>query len=143
MWFSFLGHLSHSGGLLLWVGVRRLPASGMRLLLTSQKLLGQSLSNLVCNLFNCKFRNSPLQWEVFWGKKCKIDVFPKIFFSTPRHGSHLISTYSNDDQGRVYVNYKFHDPLVRGSYARVLPYKSCSENALFLEKSSSLVLGIN
>ena len=40
--------------------------------------------------------------------------------------------YSNDDQGRVYQNCKFHDPWCRGSSARVWPYKSYSENALFL-----------
>ena len=40
----FLGHLSHSGDLLLWVGVRRRPSSVVRRALTSspQKLLGQS-----------------------------------------------------------------------------------------------------
>ena len=47
---------------------------------------------------------------------------------------------SNDDQGKVYkiINYKFHDPQCRGSCARTLPYKSYSENALFLLKSSIL-----
>ena len=40
--------------------------------------------------------------------------------------------YSNDVQGRVYQNYKFHDPRGRGSCARALPCKSYSENALFL-----------
>ena len=41
---KFLGHLSHSGDLLLWVGVRRRPSSVVRRALTSspQKLLGQS-----------------------------------------------------------------------------------------------------
>ena len=41
---TFLGHLSHSGDLLLWVGVRRRPSSVVRRALTSspQKLLGQS-----------------------------------------------------------------------------------------------------
>ena len=40
----FLGHLSHSGDLLLWVGVRRRASSVVRRALTSspQKLLGQS-----------------------------------------------------------------------------------------------------
>ena len=40
--------------------------------------------------------------------------------------------YSNDDQGRVYQNCKFHDPWGRGSCAGAWPYKSYSENALFL-----------
>ena len=40
--------------------------------------------------------------------------------------------YSIDDQGRVYQNCKFHDPRGRGSCARVWPFKSYSENALFL-----------
>ena len=39
---------------------------------------------------------------------------------------------SNDDQGEIYQNCKFHDPLGRGSCARAWPYKSYSENALFL-----------
>ena len=50
---------------------------------------------------------------------------------------------SNDDQGRVYQNCKFHDPRGRGSYARAWPYKSFSENALFLLKSTSLFPGID
>ena len=36
--------------------------------------------------------------------------------------------FSNDDQGRVDQNCKFHDPRDRGSCARVWPYKSCGEN---------------
>ena len=36
--------------------------------------------------------------------------------------------YSNDNQGRVYQNCKFHDPRGRGSCARAWPYKSYSEN---------------
>ena len=40
--------------------------------------------------------------------------------------------YSNDDQGRVYQNCNYHEPGDRGSYARMWPYKSYSENALFL-----------
>ena len=40
--------------------------------------------------------------------------------------------YSIDDQGRVYQNCKFHDPLGRGSCAGPWPYKSYSETALFL-----------
>ena len=39
---------------------------------------------------------------------------------------------SNDDQGRVYQNYKFHDPWGRGSCARAWSYKSYSKNAFFL-----------
>ena len=41
---GFLGHLSHSGDLLLWVGVRRRPSSIVRRPLTSssQELPGQS-----------------------------------------------------------------------------------------------------
>ena len=50
---------------------------------------------------------------------------------------------SSDDQGRVYQNCKFHDPSGRGSCARVWPYKSYSETALFLLKSSSLFSGID
>ena len=38
---------------------------------------------------------------------------------------------SNDDQGRVYQNCKFHDPWGRGSCARAWSYKSYSETALF------------
>ena len=41
---KFLGHLSHSGDQLLWVGVRRRPSCVVRRALTSshQKRLGQS-----------------------------------------------------------------------------------------------------
>ena len=41
---DFLGHLSHSGDLLLWVGVRRRSSCVVRRALTSssQELLGQS-----------------------------------------------------------------------------------------------------
>ena len=42
-----------------------------------------------------------------------------------------------------YQNYKFHDPEGRDSCTRVWPYKSFSENALFLRKSSSLLPGID
>ena len=44
MALRFLGHLSHSGDLLLWVGVRRRASSVVHRALTSspQKLLGQS-----------------------------------------------------------------------------------------------------
>ena len=50
---------------------------------------------------------------------------------------------SYDDQGRVYQNCKFHDPWGRGSCASALSYKSYSETALFLLKSSSLLPGID
>ena len=63
-------------------------------------------------------------------------------FSTPRHRSNKL-VFSNDDQGRVFQNCKFHDPQGRGFCARVWPYKSYSENALFLLKSSSLLPGID
>ena len=39
---------------------------------------------------------------------------------------------SDEDQGRVYQNCKFHDPRDRGYCARAWPYKSYSKNALFL-----------
>ena len=45
---------------------------------------------------------------------------------------HTNQIYSNNDEGRVYQNCTFHDPRGRGSYARAWPYKSYSENALFL-----------
>ena len=52
--------------------------------------------------------------------------------------------YSNDDQGRVFQNCKFHDPGGRGSCVRVWSYKSYSKkNALILLKSSSLLPGID
>ena len=50
---------------------------------------------------------------------------------------------SNNDQGRVYQNCKFHYPRGRGSCARAWPYKSYSETALFLYQSSSLLPGID
>ena len=72
---------------------------------------------------------------------CKIDVFLKKIFSTPRHGPYKLM-YSNDDQGRVYQNCTFHDPRGRGSCAGAWSYKSYNKNALFLLKSFSLLKGI-
>ena len=50
--FFFLGHLSHSGDLLLWVGVRCRASYVVRRALTSspQKLLNHYLPNLVCRV---------------------------------------------------------------------------------------------
>ena len=53
---------------------------------------------------------------------------------------HTNCVYSNDDQGKIYQNYKFHDSWSRGSCAGTWPYKTYNENILFLKKSSSLVL---
>ena len=51
-----LGHLSYSGDLLLWVGVRRCVVSVVLLpfISSSQELLDQSLPNLVCSI--CRVR---------------------------------------------------------------------------------------
>ena len=46
---------------------------------------------------------------------------------------------SNDDQGRIYKNCKFLDQWCRVSCGKAWPYKSCSENALFLLKYSQLL----
>ena len=49
----------------------------------------------------------------------KMIISIQFFFSTPRHGSDkLVYTASNDDQGKVYQNCKFHDPLSWGSDVR-------------------------
>ena len=40
--------------------------------------------------------------------------------------------YSNDNEGRVYQNCKFHDPRGKDSCARAWPYKSYSENAFII-----------
>ena len=42
---QFLGHLSETGDLLLWVGVRRRPLTS-----SSQELLAQSYPDLVCSI---------------------------------------------------------------------------------------------
>ena len=60
--FGFLGHLSHSGDLLLCFGVRR-GASFVGVLLraltsSSQELLGQSSPNLVCSI--CRVRRQEI-----------------------------------------------------------------------------------
>ena len=57
---TFLGHLSHSGDLLLWVGVRRRPSCVVRRALTfsSQELLGQSELILVCSI--CRVRRQEI-----------------------------------------------------------------------------------
>ena len=60
---------------------------------------------------------------------------------TPGHGSDQGNIYSsNDDQGRVYQNGQFHE---RGSCAGAWLHKSYSVNALFLVKSSSVLLSID
>ena len=48
--------------------------------------------------------------------------------------TNLVYSTCNDDQGRIYQNFKFHDPdpWDRGSLARARPYKSYTENGLFL-----------
>ena len=63
--------------------------------------------------------------------RVKLMYFLLIFFSILEHGSEKLS-YSNDDQGRVYQNCKFHDPWGRGPCTRAWPYKSYSENAFIL-----------
>ena len=50
--YTFLGHMSYSGDLLLWVGVRR------PLTFSSQELPGQSLPNLVCSI--CRVRRQEI-----------------------------------------------------------------------------------
>ena len=55
--------------------------------------------------------------------------FFKIVISIPRLDSHKLSTctglvYSNDNEERVYLNCKFHDPWVWGSCATAWPYRS-------------------
>ena len=47
-------------------------------------------------------------------------------------GIDQIIVYCNDNQGRVYRNFNFHDSRGRGSYASVWPYKSYSKITLFL-----------
>ena len=81
----FLGHLSHSGDLLLWVGVRRRassvvrrPSFVVRRALTSspQKLLCQSLPNLVCSII----RGSRLEIVVMMTKEGSTKI---VYFMTP------------------------------------------------------------
>ena len=116
---------------------------------SSQELLGQSSPNLVCSI--CRVRRQEIvnfmtphpKGRNCGGKKCKIDVFLKKSSSLLPGIDQTNQVCSNDDQGRVYQNCKFHDPRGRGSCARVWPYKSWSKNALFLKKSSSLLPGID
>ena len=54
------------------------------------------------------------------------------FGQSPPNLEILIFHQSNDDEGGVYQNCKFHDPWDRGSSARAWLYKSYSENALYL-----------
>ena len=53
----------------------------------------------------------------------------KIFFFTPSHRSEKLKYIVYDDQGRVYLNCKFHDPGA-GSDVRAWPYMSYSEYIL-------------
>ena len=81
---------------------------------------------------NYKFHDPPSKGKVILGKKCKIQVFLKKSSSLLRGMFQTKKVYSNDDQGRVNPNCKFHDLLGRGSCARVWPNKSYSEIALLL-----------
>ena len=73
----------------------------------------------------------------------KVDVFLKESSFLLRSMVQTNEVYSNDDQGRIYLSCKFHDPWGRGSCARVWPYNIYSENVLFLQESSSLYPGID
>ena len=107
---------------------------------SSQELQDQSLPNLVC--FICSVRRQEnvnfmtshhkLEGNVRAKSVKLMYFFKKIVFSTQGHGSNKLYVYRNADQGRVNKNCKFDDPRARGSCARVWPYKSYSENALFL-----------
>ena len=73
----FLGHLSHSGDLMLCVGI---PSSVAHCTLTFsfQKPLSHSLPNFVCSICRVLLISwLPSQGEFIWGKKCKIDAFLK------------------------------------------------------------------
>ena len=62
--------------------------------------------------------------------------------SLPLGKDQTIRICSDDVQGRVYQNSKFHDPWGRDN-GKVWPNKSDGQNTLFLEKSSSLLPGID
>ena len=116
-----LGHLSHSGDLLL--GWR--PSCVERRVLTSfpQELLGQS--------FKTKFGMQHLY--------CKRQDIENFMTFTPIGGNFRVKN--------VKLMYFFkNDPRSRSSCARARPYTSYSENALFaliLYKPNSLPLGID
>ena len=76
-------------------------------------------------------------------EKCKVAIFLWKSSSLLPDIDQTNQVCSNDDQGIVYQNCKFHDPWGRGSCARAWPYKSHSKNALFLQKSLSLLPGID
>ena len=66
---------------------------------------------------NCKFHNPLLQGKVTCVNKCKIDVFKKNLLLYSMAGFKQIK-YSvigkGSTRGRVYKNFKFHDPWGRG-----------------------------
>ena len=134
---SFLGHLSHSGDQLLWVGVRHRPVT------SSQEVLGQSLLNLACS--TCMVRRQRIVNFIPPPNPIVNFITPPI----PRGGNFGVKlmyffknllfycvtwfiVYSKDYQGRVYRSCKFHDPRSRDSFAEEWPNKLYSENALFL-----------
>ena len=123
---------------MLWVGVHRRQSC---VVIFSSIILDQSNPNLVCNICrvrgggrNDKYHDLPPKGEVIWGKKCKIAVILNKSSSLLQRTDHTNEVCSNEDHGRVYQNSKCYDPLCRGSCARAWPYKSYSENALFLLK---------
>ena len=82
---------------------------------------------------NCKSHDPPTQRGGNLGvKSVKLMYFLKKSSSLLPGIDQTNQVCSNDDQGRVYQNCKFHDPRGRGSCARAWPYKSYSENELFL-----------
>ena len=67
---TFLGHLSHSGGLLLWVSVRcQAPCVNIFFQRTTWPILTKfGMQNLQDNAIrNCKFHYPHHQGEVIWG----------------------------------------------------------------------------
>ena len=114
-YIRFLDHQSHSGDLLLWVGVRRRASSVVRRASCVERP-GQSYSNLVCSI--CRVRRqeivkfmTPNQRAGNFGvKRVKLRYFFKNLFSLLPGIDQINQVCSNDDKGRVYQNCKFHDP---------------------------------
>ena len=89
----FLGHLSHSGGLLLWVSVRcQAPCVNIFFQRPTWPILTKfGTQNLQDKeIRNCKFHYPHPQGEVIWGKTCKTCISYKLF-STPGRGSDKLS----------------------------------------------------
>ena len=85
--------------------------AGLFIKSSSQELLGKSLQALKCSIYivlRWKIWNviPPSHGDMILGQNCKIDVFSSSLLLIMYQINWI---YSNDKQGRIYQNCKYHD----------------------------------